>query len=154
MGVHDLKFGAGEFAALVGSDTVQIRDWRRRGILNTVGAEVGGKWLYSIRDVCVLKISELFRDNGMDLKKSVWLSYAIMAFLLEYTKGEGSLRFVLLTDFHRDDLRRLLTASSMSELESNAEHYGIRPVGDIVDLEAVSLALPEYLNEIVAAANN
>lgn len=154
MGVHDLKFGAGEFAALIGSDTVQIRDWRRRGILNTVGAEIGGKWHYSIRDVCVMKISELFRDNGMDLKKSVWFSYAIMAFLLEYSKGQGSLRFALLTDYHIDEKRRLLTGSTMADLEASAERHGIRPVGDIVDLEAVNLALPEYLNEIVAAANS
>lgn len=151
MGVHDLKFSAGEFATLIGTDTAQIRDWRRRGILNTVGAEIDGKWFYSIRDVCVMKISELFRDNGMDLKKSVWFSYAVMAFLLEYSSGQGSLRFALLSDFDHDDKRRLLTASTMAELEAKAEHWGVRPVGDLVDLEAVKFALPEYLNEVVAA---
>ncbi len=154
MGVHDLKYGAGEFAALIGSDTVQIRDWRRRGILSCVGAEISGKWLYSVSDICVMKISELFRDNGMDLKKSVWFSYAIMAFLLEYSSGKGSLRFALLTDFDVPEKRRLLTAATLAELEANLTTHGTRPVGDIVDLKAVTYALPEYLNEIVVAAHS
>ncbi|MEO3415724.1 hypothetical protein AAFO92_13795 [Roseovarius sp. CAU 1744] len=154
MGNNEPKYTAAEFSCLVGTDLIRLRDWRRRGFLDFVGIDFNGRWRYSMLDVCVLKVAEMYRENGMDLRKSLWFAYASMAFLFDQTNDREKRRFLLLTDFDNDKKRRLLTAQKLSDLQEQIENLGAKPIGDLVDLEAVRLDLPKFLSEAAEAARD
>lgn len=92
MNLVDRTFSASEASRYSGISQDVLRDWRRRGVLDGVGAaQPSGRWLFSFHEIILLAIVRALEPNGQSIAVLFFMAHHLAFSVLNALRPEEDL---------------------------------------------------------------
>lgn len=137
-------FGASDVHRICGITPDVLRDWRRRGFLDTCGTQSeGGHWRYSKGDVFTLAVARrlAFTKAVSDLPRAISLARSVLPWVVAEFRGEVGTPWT----------HQFLIAQGEYNVAVGSDDFEVRPIGHVSNLPDILEESPSALNIIIDA---
>ena len=135
-----------------------LRDWRRRGMLDNFGrVDAVGRWTYRKGDVVALAAAKLIEGLGVDLSRAIEIADKTRVLIVDGLRGkEPEYRFIAAWPVETGQANMSgipagrLESIQLNDLNRISEYVGIG--ASVIDIEKIVQAMPDGVKALFGDA--
>lgn len=154
MDLVNRTFSASEASRYSGISQDVLRDWRRRGVLEGVGAaQPSGRWLFSFHEIILLAIVRTLEPNGQSIAVLFFMAHHLFISVLQELRPDDEFRDFarkLSCFWYNETDGQMMGPMRIQSLEDWSSIPSAFPQIVLIDSERLAAAMPETLRSALA----